>query len=426
MATILISYRRSDSKGISGRIFDKLSEHFGAESLFMDVDNIPFGIDFREHIADILARSDILIAVVGPDWAGRKEDGTRRIDDEADLVRVEVEAALQRGIPVIPVLVDGAPMPPPSDLPESLKSFAFRNAAEIDTGRDFHAHMDRLIRSMEQLIGKSAAPVPGKAPSVRRPGGDIRFEPPGSRQPAATPVAAPGVAAAPLMAPAGFVVRWRGTLVLYRVLAGFAIAFALFCLLELLILGAALGESDERVIFIFRQWTANSLPLQLLLQVVILVLFLVWTYRSTANLIMLGAGPLTYTPGWAVGWYLIPIANIWMGFAVMSQLWRASFSLSSNEPGKAVPARVWGWWLLLLAWTLLTIIGEQVAQEAATVETFRTGVKIYLAGTAAAMIASESLIMIVRSITRQQYAAHAARAMPAPVPASAAQVAQAT
>ena len=425
MATILISYRRSDSKGISGRIFDKLSEHFGADSVFMDVDNIPFGIDFREHIADILARSDILLAIVGPDWPGRREDGTRRIDDEADLVRVEVESALQRGIPVIPVLVDRAPMPPVSDLPESLRSFAFRNAAEIDTGRDFHAHMDRLIRSMEQLIGRTAPPGSGPPPSMRRRGEDVRFEPPGSRALAAAPAPAP-VAAHSAGVPPGFVVRWRGTLVLYRVLAGFAIAFALFCLVELIALAGSFRESDDRLIFIFRQWTAATLPLQLLLQVGILVLFLVWVYRSTANLVVLGAGPLTYTPGWAVGWYLVPFANLWMGFAVISQLWRASFALSGAGPGKGVPARVWGWWLLLLAWPLFTMIGDQIAQEATTAETFRLGVKVYLGGTATGMIAAESLIRVLRPITRQQYAAHSARALQTPLSGNPAPVARAT
>lgn len=152
MAKIIVSYRRADSAAIAGRIFDRLAARYGEESVFMDVDNIPFGTDFRTHIREELLRSDMLVAVIGPRWTGAAADGKSRIADEADPVRVEVETALTQGIPVLPVLVDGAAMPEANQLPESLKDFAFINAAPVDAGRDFRAHMDRLLRSMDRIL----------------------------------------------------------------------------------------------------------------------------------------------------------------------------------------------------------------------------------------------------------------------------------
>jgi len=164
MPKIIISYRRADSGVITGRIRDRLAQHYGEDAIFMDIDNIPFGMDFRRNIADALSKDDLLLAVIGADWLGTASSGRApglapglgRIHDQDDPVRIEVETALQRGIPTIPVLVGGAEMPKADDLPDSLKNLSFHNAAEVDSGRDFHAHMDRLIRSMDAALkGKS-------------------------------------------------------------------------------------------------------------------------------------------------------------------------------------------------------------------------------------------------------------------------------
>ncbi|HKY95806.1 MAG TPA: toll/interleukin-1 receptor domain-containing protein, partial [Kiloniellales bacterium] len=130
MTGIFISYRRDDSAAITGRIFDRLSAHFGAGQVFMDIDSIPIGQDFREHIGETLARCQVMLAVVGPDWTGpAPAEQRRRIDDPADLVRLELEGGLARKIPVVPVLVEGASTPSPLELPESLRGFSYRNAA---------------------------------------------------------------------------------------------------------------------------------------------------------------------------------------------------------------------------------------------------------------------------------------------------------
>jgi TIR domain-containing protein len=157
MAKIIISYRRADSAGITGRIRDRLVAHYGASLVFMDVEDIPFGSDFREHVRGELLRSDLLLVVVGREWLGKNGDGPARIHSETDPVRIEVETALQNAIPVIPVLVNGAQVPEPSDLPDTLRDFAFLNAATVDAGRDFHVHMERLIPGIDAVAAARRA-----------------------------------------------------------------------------------------------------------------------------------------------------------------------------------------------------------------------------------------------------------------------------
>ncbi|MGB7257227.1 MAG: toll/interleukin-1 receptor domain-containing protein [Pseudolabrys sp.] len=160
MSKVIISYRRSDSAAIAGRIRDRLVARYGEDSIFMDIENIPFGSDFRTHIRDTLLQSDVLISIVGPKWLGRAKGGTGRMAAETDPVRIEIETALQGQIPLIPVLVNGARMPEAGDIPDTLKDFAFLNAAEVDTGRDFHQHMDRLIQAIDGIIVKKSGSVP--------------------------------------------------------------------------------------------------------------------------------------------------------------------------------------------------------------------------------------------------------------------------
>jgi effector-binding domain-containing protein len=128
----------------------------------MDIDNIPLGIDFRKHIEKALRESQLLLVIIGPNWIGRVEGAQARICDPMDFVRIEIEVALRRSIPVIPVLVDGATMPSASALPISLKDLPFFNAANVSSGVDFHPHVDRLIRAMEQIF-EERSPVMPKA-----------------------------------------------------------------------------------------------------------------------------------------------------------------------------------------------------------------------------------------------------------------------
>src|SRR5262245_3895306 len=143
MVKIAISYRRTDSDA-TGRICDRLVQKYGKQSVFRDIDNIPLGTDFRRVVNDALRDTDILIAVVGPNWRGARTFSSARINDINDLVRIEVETAISRDIPLIPVLVGGAAMPKPNDLPGTLRDFCFRNGASIDSGRNFDTDIDRL------------------------------------------------------------------------------------------------------------------------------------------------------------------------------------------------------------------------------------------------------------------------------------------
>src|SRR6266851_7976832 len=160
MPRITISYRRDDSAAMTGRIFDRLAAHYGRELIFRDIDNIPPGVDFRKHIDGILDESDIVLAIVGPRWVGPR-GGQSRLTNAADPVRVEIETALRKNCPLIPVLVLRGSMPRVEQLPDSLQDFAYRHAVSIDAGQDFDVHMARLIRAMDRSlegIAERAAP----------------------------------------------------------------------------------------------------------------------------------------------------------------------------------------------------------------------------------------------------------------------------
>src|SRR5271165_4085740 len=155
MQKIVISYRRADSAWTVRSIFDRLAAHYGTDSVFMDIDAIPLGSDFRGHIEQALRAADFVVAVVGPDWVGARKRGRSRINDENDPVRIELEIALRCGVPIIPVLANRATMPQADDLPDSLREFTFHNAAEVDAGRDFDQQIDRLINTMDRLFASN-------------------------------------------------------------------------------------------------------------------------------------------------------------------------------------------------------------------------------------------------------------------------------
>ncbi len=153
-ASIVVSYRRSDADAIAGRIRDRLVGQFGEHAIFMDIDSIPIGFDFREQIRVAMQNTDVVVAIIGPHWTGMTGDGHVRIDDATDPVRIELEMALQRQIPIIPVLVGEATMPAATDLPPSLRELSFRNAVQVSSGVDFHPHADRLLRSIDRILAE--------------------------------------------------------------------------------------------------------------------------------------------------------------------------------------------------------------------------------------------------------------------------------
>lgn len=159
-STIILSYRREDSAGVTGRIFDRLTQEFGTDRVFMDIDSMPAGVDFHHHLQEILADCGALLVVIGKSWRSQRKGQPARIMDPDDWVRIEVETALERGIPVVPLLIDGASLPSRDQLPESLWPLLRRNALPVDSGRDFHAQLSRLVRDLRlQLELEEAQPV---------------------------------------------------------------------------------------------------------------------------------------------------------------------------------------------------------------------------------------------------------------------------
>lgn len=151
MGGVFICYRREDSAGFARLIYDRLTHKLGQESVFFDVDNIPVGLDFVDILSDRVGKCEALIAVIGRSWASGVDDNNRRrLDDPNDFVRIEIEAALARKIRVIPVLVDGAAMPRPDDLPDSLKKLTRRQGIEISHSR-FDSDVERLTRALSLL-----------------------------------------------------------------------------------------------------------------------------------------------------------------------------------------------------------------------------------------------------------------------------------
>ena len=140
---IFVSYRHDDTKHVAGRISDELNRRYGRNvTIFRDVNSIAPGADFRERIISETGSCDVLLAVVGNGWAGR-------LSDPDDYVRLGVGSVLERGRPIIPLLVDGTPMPSEASLPPALTRFVYRQAIEVRDDPDFHRDIGRLVRALD-------------------------------------------------------------------------------------------------------------------------------------------------------------------------------------------------------------------------------------------------------------------------------------
>ena len=149
---IFVSYRREDASGDAGRLADHLHRRFGADRVFLDIETIDPGTDFVEVLQASLRQTAAMLVVIGPRWTSlRAADGTRRLDDPGDFVRLEVETALSRSIPVVPVLVQGASMPKKEDLPASLAPLVNRQLAALDHA-EFHDDAERLCDRLAAMI----------------------------------------------------------------------------------------------------------------------------------------------------------------------------------------------------------------------------------------------------------------------------------
>jgi TIR domain len=160
---IFISYRRQDSRGDAGRIYDRLRPEFGEAGLFMDVSDIRLGVNFVKVLRDEVAKCDVLLAVMGPGWLDAKDDdGSCRLDNPNDFVRVEIAAALARDIPVIPILLEGTRMPKASLLPVDLQELSQRHGLDV-RHTSFRPDIDKLITALKRNYNVDT-PVPPPTP----------------------------------------------------------------------------------------------------------------------------------------------------------------------------------------------------------------------------------------------------------------------
>ncbi len=165
---IFVSYRREDSAGYAGRLSDALESRFGAGRVFRDVDDISPGEDFVRRLETALGDCAVLLAVIARQWVAAADSrGQRRLDDPHDYVRVEIATALQRDLRVVPVLVDGAAMPSPADLPDPLAALSRRQAVTLADG-SWADDVARLCRAIEEDVQPEMAAAARAARRRRR------------------------------------------------------------------------------------------------------------------------------------------------------------------------------------------------------------------------------------------------------------------
>jgi hypothetical protein len=164
MAALFISYRRQDAPDLVGRLHDRMVVRFGPGSVFRDIDSIGLGVDFRERLRAALESCRALVAVIGPGFLRRGSVSG------PDYVIEEIAGALERSLPVLPVLIHGAEMPSPDDLPERIRDLAFRQAARLRGDPDFARDADAVLRWLEMPATR------GDAAAARGAGGPPALE----------------------------------------------------------------------------------------------------------------------------------------------------------------------------------------------------------------------------------------------------------
>jgi len=151
---VFISYRRDDTRDAAGRVYDWLVSKLPEKEIFFDVDTIPFGVDFKKSISDALSGSAVELVLVGEKWLNPNWRRSRWLfgsKPKEDFVQVEIESALELGVPIVPLLVDDVSMPGVDSLPNSIAEFASVNAAPIRSGHDFHLDMARVFEQIESF-----------------------------------------------------------------------------------------------------------------------------------------------------------------------------------------------------------------------------------------------------------------------------------
>jgi TIR domain len=160
---IFLNYRRDDSSGYALSLYHNLADHFGADQVFMDIDTIAPGENFVARIEETMSTCDVVVALIGRDWLTASDaSGNRRLDDPGDFVRLELESAIEREVPLVPTLVHRAQIPQANELPEPLRPLVLRQGIELHDST-WRTDVARLIRVFERL----AAPPEAAAPQTQ-------------------------------------------------------------------------------------------------------------------------------------------------------------------------------------------------------------------------------------------------------------------
>lgn len=176
MAKFFISYRREDTQYQADKFHQALGAHIDnpREDIFIDVDSIPFGVDFVEYLDAKVGQCQVLFVLIGSRWLEARDSETkkRRLDDPNDFVRIEIKSALTRGIPVVPVIFDNAKVPKPHELPDDLKPLSYKNGIQVNR-LSFEADVERLIRGLPDMNDSVGAS--GKSPTKPVSPSDLRL-----------------------------------------------------------------------------------------------------------------------------------------------------------------------------------------------------------------------------------------------------------
>jgi hypothetical protein len=153
---IFISYRREQTAAHAGRIYDRLCDAFGEQAVFMDVDSIGLGLDFARALDEAVSSCNVMLVLIGPGWAEIADQRGRRLDDPTDYVRQELQAALRREIPVVPVLVRGGILPRPEELPVGLRPLVRRQAFPLPD-ETFRSQAPVLVERLRTMMARAPA-----------------------------------------------------------------------------------------------------------------------------------------------------------------------------------------------------------------------------------------------------------------------------
>jgi hypothetical protein len=171
MSTVFISYRRQTAAGEARALFNDFVARLGKGSVFMDVDSISLGRDFRSVLQKTLASCDLMLVMIDKDWATAKDErGRIRLENTGDYVRMEIETALKRDIAVTPVLIQGAHMPAADELPAEVRDLAYRNGFDLSHNR-WESDLGELIRRLGLDVPEHGGQVATDLPIARGEGG---------------------------------------------------------------------------------------------------------------------------------------------------------------------------------------------------------------------------------------------------------------